>query len=227
MKDWSESDLLEFPNLQSSLDRERVRHKERYEVLRRESKEKTRRDVDKIIKRIDVEMNLERIMQADPRYIGLGRRDKASISSYFNRVVMNRILHDARLLMRYGDDAEFQAKFNKRLADTIGSYFPERGKMCERYIKHEFKFERNLVDRAADIGDQDVDIDEELVEREKQKHREQMKRFLPPIVHQTSKEIVEERDTSVDTEPEIMGSISTLKPRHQIAHKESLRLPKI
>ncbi len=170
-KDWNVSELLHFPHLEPSLEKEKHKQREIYETLRKECVERNLKETEAKIDRIDVEINLDRLMQKDIRYMGLirSRGGTVSISNFFNTQIMNRIWHDARILIKHDDDENFKKEFTKRIEQTIHQYFPGEQRQCHRHVKHDVDFAKNESDRVFKMdafGIDEVKIDTEKVRRE-------------------------------------------------------------
>ena len=244
--DWSVSDLLDFPKLEPALEKEKYKQKEQHSALRKESKEREEREIVEKLQRIDVQMNLERMMQQDQKYIGLSRR-KPLISDFFSKVTMNRIFHDAHLLMKCEKNEAVQAQLKKRFAATIHNYFPGQGRPCDRYVKHDLRFERNESVKANDFGIEFEDEKEKL--RDRKLREERMLNKLPKITNdikqngfnnssenlkgaalsESSDDENADTKSSDKTKKNLTKSFSfsVLKPKGQVAQTNHLKLPKL
>lgn len=144
-KRWLRKDLLNFPRIQPALIEEKKQHQKLYIKLLDEFNETKRLEQEKVIKRMDRDMNLNRILSRDEKYLNIGRNKPKS--NFFSSNIMNRILQDAAKYSRN------QAK--NRSSDSNFSISFQDETPCPRYIRNLKRLEnrefRKLLSQSSDF----------------------------------------------------------------------------
>ena len=144
-KRWLRNDLLNFPRIKPALFEEKKHHRNLYIKLLDEFNETKRLEQEKIIKRMDRDMNLNRILSRDEKYLNIGRNKPKS--NFFSSNIMNRILQDAAKYSRN------QAK--NRSSDINFSINFQDETPCPRYIRNLKRLEnreyRKLLTQSTDF----------------------------------------------------------------------------
>jgi hypothetical protein len=237
---WAHSNLLSFPNAESNLKRERRKHRQSFNDLCREAQLRKLRDDEETVKRLDIEMNMERLMFQDKRYRGLCQR-KPFISSVFGKIMMNRIIYDAQMIERYKDNAELQERFKSRVEERIMTYFPSQTRECDRYVKNHFKFDRKKYMRKRVYGDEEEvspQSDEQIEPNEEVNKTDTVDNedFKLPSIFKPSESVhanrseTEHESAFPDNRERRQNSKEksyALKPKNQVATLAVIKLPKI
>jgi hypothetical protein len=237
--DWSGEDLLVFPRMQSYMERERRKQREFYRNLQREAYQRRLKEEEMIIKRIDVDMNMDRLMFQDTRFQGLRRR-KQIMSKVFGKIMMTRIVTDAAMLNKYKDNPGFEERYNARLEERVVNFFPRENRLCDRYYKNHYKIDRSGFKKnklAAENGEEEeVQIVDVAGEEEKLPDK------LPDInkprnvedsADEPKQELIEieaiegKENAQTEVKEEKPIKASTLRPKNQVASVSHLKLPKI
>lgn len=149
--DWSKKDLFYVEKLETTLKKEKQKQKKLYNELLRESNERNRYEIEQKIKKLDVKINLRRILYSDQKYLSIGRNKPTS--TFFEPVIMNRILHDASKISKYQNELtsssfnEFSSKIEKNKRDPpppingLLRYNFGDDTSCSRYLRNSKRFE--------------------------------------------------------------------------------------
>jgi hypothetical protein len=97
-QDWTRAELLKFPKLSPYLKSQEKKQKELYRHLLIVSNEKRQSEIEEQLKKLDVEINLKRVLRNDQRYMNIGR--DRSKWNFFEPSVMNRIFREASKIAR-------------------------------------------------------------------------------------------------------------------------------
>ena len=91
-REWFKKDLFYLPQIEPLIKEQKAQNKQTYKKLVKEYADWSEHQHDKEIRQIDVDMNIQRLLEHDQKYIGM-IRNRAKLSSSFESPVMHRIVH--------------------------------------------------------------------------------------------------------------------------------------
>ncbi|CAF0710047.1 unnamed protein product [Brachionus calyciflorus] len=145
-KKWLKKDLLTFPRIQPFLNEEKKYQKKLYLQLVDEYNVKKRLEQENIIKRLDRDMNLNRILIKDEKYLNIGRNKPKS--NFFSPRITNRIYLDA------SKTAKNQLKNHSKSIDNFKIDFQDETP-CPRHVRNSKRFDNReyykLLVSSSDI----------------------------------------------------------------------------
>lgn len=145
---WLRKDLLNFPEIEPALIEEKKHHRKLYKKLLYEYNETKRLEQEKVIRRMDRDMNLNRILSRDEKYLNIGRNKPKS--NFFSSNIMNRILQDAAKYSRN------QTK-NRSLENNFSINFQDETP-CPRFVRNIKRYDNReyykLLSKSSDFEDE-------------------------------------------------------------------------
>jgi hypothetical protein len=165
--DWSRKELLKFPKLDTYLMNEKKRQKELFNSVVEKQKNSYQKQVDSILSRYDVEINLKRQMFSNQRYLGIGRNKPKS--SFFSPFVMNRILNDAMRIARQQKQpqnqnsksySQYSLKEDDKLLKSLEHHFAS-DVFCDRFRKNTNGYENRKFMKLIENLPQEI-LDDSL-----------------------------------------------------------------
>ena len=176
VKDWSKSDLLYFPKIEPLAKSQKKKNKQIYDSLVKEHAKRSLKKYGEALNHLDVELNLNRLLEQDPKYLSIGR-NRPKQNSCFSSIILHKIMHDAHLIAKFQNNQEFVKRFETRTREKTMSYF-ESGQRCKRYLKHDLNFDRREYNRLIKC---EVNLD--LKESDDVKARTKQINKLTPVSH--------------------------------------------
>lgn len=128
-------DILKFPRIQSYLRNEVVRQKNLYGSLVNDVKARKQIDTDQKIKHYDREINLNRVLNRNAKYRGIGR-NKPPLSNFLEPILVASIRHNP----------------TKSISKITIEKLSRSRKPCPKYIKRMREFDENEFRRVFSLG---------------------------------------------------------------------------
>ena len=132
--DWN-LDELSFPKIRVQLRRETEQHKTLHESILIRKRQEYLQEKNEKLDRIDVQMNLNRLLNTNDKYIGLCRHIKRP-ESIFGKVLMQKLKRDTA--MGKYDDPNKRPTYN----------FDEEARMCHRFSSNSQRFEDSYLQKV-------------------------------------------------------------------------------
>ena len=131
---WNE-DILKFPRIENYLKNEVIRQRDLLGSLVRDVKVRNQIDTDKKMKDFDREINLNRILNRNAKYRGIGR-NKPPLSNFLEPILVANIRHNpTKILSKITID---------KLSRTT--------KRCPKFIRHMREYDDNEFRRVYALG---------------------------------------------------------------------------
>lgn len=135
-QDWNRAELMKFPKLNQYFKMQQKRQQDLSEHLQKVTSEKMKAQIDEKIRKLDVQINLSRILRNDQKYLNIGRNKIEW--NFLEPHVMNKILRDAHKIFR---SPEHQQQLNSTFCER-----PKKRK-CSRFVRNSNRFEnKNFVE---------------------------------------------------------------------------------
>ncbi|RNA01659.1 hypothetical protein BpHYR1_042746 [Brachionus plicatilis] len=223
-KRWLRNDLLNFPRIQPSLLEEKKHHRKLYTKLLNDFNETKRIEQERQIRRMDRDMNLNRLLSRDEKYLNIGRNKPRS--NFFSSNIMNRILQDAAKYSRN------QSK--NRSSDNNFSINFQDETPCPRFVRNLKRFDNReyykLLSQSSEFESEftlSLPAIGSLTEENTDQNLKAESLILPKIQNEmadedqktSSQNLLEsnQEQTKFQLPPLIRDQTATLKPKIQMA----------
>lgn len=184
---WND-EILKFPRIETYLKNEVIRQKNLYGSLVNDVKVRKQIDTDKKMKQFDREINLNRMLNRNPRYRGIGR-NKPPLSNFLEPILVANIRHNPTKVI------------SKITIDKLS----RTTKRCPKFLKHMRDYDENEFKRVYALGtkpeEEEEDEENTAEEIEEQPSEEQPEEVSDEILlEENLAELVEANaDTKLDT----------------------------